>query len=46
MEDMNKDQLWEQRVHTIVQIIANYINWSTNEQEKRMLEITETAFLE
>ena len=48
MEDMTDTQLWEheeQRVYTIVQIMAKYINWSMKEQEKLVLEITETIFL-
>ena len=49
MEDINEDQLWErveQGVCTIVQIIAKCINCLMNEQEKRVLEIIETIFIE
>ena len=48
-EDMIEDQLREhveQGIYTIVQIIAKYVSWSAKEQEKQVLEITETIFLE
>ena len=49
MEDMSEDQLWEhaeQGVHPIVHILSKYFNWSMKEQEKRVLEITETILIE
>ena len=49
MEDMTDTQFWEyveQGVHTIVQSMAKYVNWSVKEQEKLVLEIIETIFLE
>ena len=48
-EDIKNTQLWEcmeQGVHTIVQIIVKYVNWSVKEQEKRVLDIIETISLE